>query len=50
MYGTYYIKSSNCIDNYWLFDSENSMENVVSYNLYKCFYLQYSKDCNNCKF
>ena len=50
MYGTYYIKSTNCIDNYWLFDSENSMENVISYNLYKCFYLQYSKDCNNCKF
>ncbi len=50
MYGTYYIKSTNCIDNYWLFDSQDSLGNIVSYNLYKCFYLQYSKDCNNCKF
>ncbi len=50
MYWTYYIRSNNCIDNYWLFDSNISYENLVCYNLYKSNFLNYSNDCENCYF
>ncbi len=50
MYWTYYIRSKNCLDNYWLFDSDLSYENLVCYNLYKSSFLNYSRDCQNCIF
>lgn len=48
MYGTYYISSKDSVDNYWLFNSTLSYENLICYNLYNCSFLSYSYDCEKC--
>jgi len=50
IYVTYWMKSKNSVDNYWLFDSNASYENIICYSLYNCFYLQYSSFCEKCYF
>ncbi|MCH2188477.1 hypothetical protein MK079_01450, partial [Candidatus Gracilibacteria bacterium] len=48
MYGNYYIKSKDSVDNYWLFDSSMCYECINSYDLYKCSYMMNSRQSRNC--
>ncbi|MCT4616659.1 MAG: hypothetical protein N4A38_00440 [Candidatus Gracilibacteria bacterium] len=48
IYGNFYINTKNSTDSFRLFDSEYCYECSICYNVYKCFFLENSKNCQNC--
>ncbi|MBU1151684.1 hypothetical protein KJ632_02540, partial [Patescibacteria group bacterium] len=50
MYGRYSTKNRDCLDYYWLYESELCYECIFSGKCYKCVHLDHCTDCNDCYF
>ncbi len=50
MYGRYSTKNIDCLDFFWLYESELSYQCTFSGKLYNCIYLDHSENCENCFF
>jgi hypothetical protein len=44
-YNSYEISGKNCFDNYWIFNSNNSSDNI---HCERCYFVSFSEECNEC--